>query len=195
MTRQKRTELRRQRSAAKRAEAAATVPQMLAREQQLRDDLDRLLQRGAALGQHAAYDAALGQKRKEVAGLSTALKKELESTMELSLRADVDLVPELSPNGESNPLAARQNCEAAQLALDRAIALRDRLLPEMATFAEFLADRADLGTQPVDREALAAGIDDMQERADAIDAGVEWHRRRLVELRARVAAALPRRID
>jgi len=145
MSPSRRSENRRKKSAAKRADALARVPKMLADEQALRDQLNGLYDRAKRLNQHVEYDGQLRALLSQSDEIGHRLASELtDLTNEFGM---------IMVNG-------RGECERAKEQLANLDALRIERERMLSQFVDLCVARAELlGTVPAEREEMATQID------------------------------------
>jgi len=162
MCARRRSEKTRSRNAERRAAALAQVPQMLAREQALRDQLNDLHRKTKAVASHARYD-------KEIAGVVSDWEQ-VRASLVSELSALPELIGSIMLQGETGRCSAlRQRVEKVERLKDRAGELGEKLV-------ELSIARAGLGVVPVNSDEMASQIDAMAEFFDIIEAGIQQHR-------------------
>jgi hypothetical protein len=175
MGRAKRKAHRRAKSEARRAEAIANKPQMLASEQALRDMLDGLHERTSAVARHARYDDKVRAAIAECVELNDRLQIQIRKFIE----AYGELVGAQLLGRDTEPYL-----QVAQQALDeweRLFPIADDLLEQYITL---LQERADISVTPVDRAALNAGIERIRAHLANVAKQAGINRRRLEDERA-----------
>lgn len=165
----KRAQRRRKKSQAKRAEAIARAPAMLADEQDLTESLDVLLRRSRDMTTHIDLDAQIRvviDRNAEVSGaLMRALTKFQELLGQIWMKRFIE-------HADADALRA---CQDARSELANAENLSSELSALTQQATELLKKRAALGVVPVDNEQLVKGIDQMHAHLHTIKSAVAQH--------------------
>lgn len=169
----KRAQRRRKKSQAKRAEAIARAPGMLADEQDLTESLDVLLHRSRAMTTHIQLDAQIRVISDRNAEASGALMATLTRLQELLGQI---WTKRFIQHDDADALCA---CQAARSELANAETLYSELSALTQQAAELLKKRTALGVVPVDTEQLAKGIDQMRAHLHTIKSAVAQHKEAL----------------
>jgi hypothetical protein len=166
-------ELRRKRSADKRAEALARRPQMLADEQALRDQVNDLHGRVKRFVQHADYDKEINALVTRYEGIRQSLVSELTGLMNQFGR--------IMLNGTIE-------CEKARHHLRNLESLRLDAGAVISRAADLCVARAELDTIPADKEDMAQRMEAMAAQFEAIEIGIDRNK-------AALASVCPELVD
>jgi hypothetical protein len=149
---------------------------MLASETALRERLDDLHRKAVAIARHAEYDKTIRIKVDESTILTDALKQEMENFVEvIGELAVARVLGEPFASGDAR-------CQRGAEMLNRLESLHGRLSVIIGETADLLVARADLHTMPIDREALADGLEKQADYLAAIEKSLIENRKRLDDL-------------